>query len=202
MLNVGFLVMTTGSLLGLEGPIVWVSVYNDAHLEPKIMLRAEGEAVRVFKAAGFRLICTDGRGSYQRPSEDSVATHLFIRIMPDSKDLNEDTFGVSFLGENGHGIFADIFVGPAEKLSEDYKVSLAAVLGHVMAHEVGHLLLGFKAHSSQGIMRPHWQREELVQAAMGRLRFTDFQADVMQQTVRQGQESGTSVKITLREEWP
>ena len=48
-----------------------------------------------------------------------------------------------------------------------------------MAHELGHLLLGSNAHSSTGIMRAHWQGEELHRLSRGSLEFTSEQADHM-----------------------
>ena len=45
------------------------------------------------------------------------------------------------------------------------------MLGSVMAHEIGHLLLGSHAHAISGIMRGHWESGELHQIAMGTLRF-------------------------------
>ncbi|HEY8750297.1 MAG TPA: hypothetical protein VIM11_20095 [Tepidisphaeraceae bacterium] len=36
----------------------------------------------------------------------------------------------------------------------------AAVLGHVLAHEIGHVLLGHDGHSQEGLMKPHWSGRE------------------------------------------
>ena len=56
-------------------------------------------------------------------------------------------------------------------------------LGNVMAHEIGHLLLGPKAHSPAGIMKAKWNQQELQPAALASLRFTPQQADVIQNEV-------------------
>ena len=48
----------------------------------------------------------------------------------------------------------------------------AKVLGIVMAHEIGHLLLGFGAHSSAGIMSGRWGKFEMDLVAAGLLGFT------------------------------
>jgi hypothetical protein len=57
------------------------------------------------------------------------------------------------------------------------------VLGHTMAHEIGHLLLGSKNHASQGIMRPTWGARDIHLAKTGVLGFTDAQAERMQAQV-------------------
>jgi hypothetical protein len=59
-----------------------------------------------------------------------------------------------------------------------------------MAHEIGHLLLGTNAHSALGIMRPHWQGEELRRIGMGTLLFTP-------QQVRHIQARLVSISATL-----
>jgi hypothetical protein len=53
-----------------------------------------------------------------------------------------------------------------------YKVIL---LGHAMAHEMGHLLLPY-GHSATGLMRAEWDARDLRLAADGRLNFTSDQA--------------------------
>jgi hypothetical protein len=45
------------------------------------------------------------------------------------------------------------------------------MLGAVMAHELGHLLLGEHSHSSEGLMQAHWSTEQLKNMGMGNLLF-------------------------------
>ena len=60
-----------------------------------------------------------------------------------------------------------------------WRVNLAEILGSVMAHEMGHLLLGSNAHAISGIMRAHWESGELRRIAMGTLVFLPEQAKRM-----------------------
>jgi hypothetical protein len=57
------------------------------------------------------------------------------------------------------------------------------VLGDVIAHELGHLLLGSNAHSSSGIMAAELDREKIKAAGMGRLGFSPEQAARMHSTI-------------------
>ena len=57
------------------------------------------------------------------------------------------------------------------KLGRDLRMSVDVILGHAMAHELGHLLLHGKGSSSNGIMREQWDYGQLVQASAGRLLF-------------------------------
>ncbi len=48
-------------------------------------------------------------------------------------------------------------------------------LGHLIAHEIGHLLLGKDSHAPRGLMRYPWKARDLKQAAWGGLTFTGGQ---------------------------
>jgi len=66
-------------------------------------------------------------------------------------------------------------------------VDLAGILGSVMAHEIGHMLLGSHAHAISGIMRGHWESSELHQIAMGTLLFLPLQEQRMRLRARSGE---------------
>jgi hypothetical protein len=56
----------------------------------------------------------------------------------------------------------------------------------VMAHELGHLLLGINAHSSTGIMRPVWNDDDIVAASKGNLYFTQAQGQILRTRLESG----------------
>jgi hypothetical protein len=111
-------------------------------------------------------------------------THLAVRIVPRSARSTSEVFGVAFLSEEGTGCYSDVFYERAMELHADWKVNLSDLLGNVMAHELGHLLLGSNSHSPAGIMHAHWQGEELQRLSRGNLRFTDEQAHHMRGKLR------------------
>jgi hypothetical protein len=55
----------------------------------------------------------------------------------------------------------------------------ALVLGCVIAHELGHLLLGTHEHSIAGIMQAHWGVKQIQLALMSRLYFLPQEARSM-----------------------
>jgi hypothetical protein len=103
-------------------------------------------------------------------------THLSLSIVPFQQDAEGSCLGVAFLSENQPGVYADVFYPSIERLFRDYGTNRSLVLGDVMAHEIGHLLLGTNAHFTIGIMRPRWRYEELEEVEKGTLLFTDTQA--------------------------
>jgi len=73
-------------------------------------------------------------------------------------------------------VHAHIFVGRAESLAAGASLPADVILGTVIAHEIGHLLLGTNSHSSKGIMRGQWEGSDLREAGEGKLGFTSEQA--------------------------
>ncbi len=67
---------------------------------------------------------------------------------------------------------------------EPSHASTSQLLGHVMAHELGHLLLPYGAHVVAGVMRPEWDRAQVKNAAKGLLTFTPDQAALIRERLQ------------------
>jgi hypothetical protein len=106
-------------------------------------------------------------------------THLAVRFVPHSASLTNEVFGAAFLSADGKGCYSDVFYNLVAGLHADWNIGLADILGNVIAHELGHLLLGSNSHSPAGIMRARWQAEELQRVAKGTLSFNAEQAEYM-----------------------
>ncbi len=162
---------------------ITVSVYDDADVPRAVLGEAEHQAAKIFARAEVEvtwLNCTTSRDkAAEGCNRFEKYEHLAMRIMRHSPHSQNDVFGVAFLSADGTGRYGDIFYDRATALQADWKVGLADILGNVMAHELGHLLLGTNSHSHIGIMKAHWQAEELRLLSRGDLGFTDQQADHM-----------------------
>ena len=168
-----------------QNPQVTVFVSDSANATERVVLEAERNAGRIFRQAEVDVewVNCGVKDRYQSEPQCGATTtsshSLIVRIIPHARTLGEDIFGVSFV-DHDTGTYADLFFEPIEQLHEQYKdIALAPILGGVLAHELGHLLLGSNAHSRDGIMQPHWTKEQLVQAAMGRMRFGKEEAAKM-----------------------
>ena len=53
---------------------------------------------------------------------------------------------------------------------------LDQLLGHAMAHELGHILLGTGSHAKTGLMQPGWGDSALDDISKGRLLFSSKDA--------------------------
>jgi hypothetical protein len=174
-----------GSTSFAEHAQVTVFVYDDAQVPSDTLSRAEQQAAKIFWRAGLDVIWLNRARINAGP--DTVANkeiegtgRLVLRIIPVAASSTSDTaFGVAFLAANGTGRYGDVFWERAEELHAKWNVDLGGILGSVMAHEMGHLLLGSNAHAISGIMRAHWESGELRRIAMGTLFFLPEQAKRM-----------------------
>lgn len=107
-----------------------------------------------------------------------------LRVLPSlaHHSLKADVFGFAI-----SPILASVYYEYAARLAveEEYvEFGARTILGCVIAHELGHLLLGPNSHSSQGIMQPRWGREQVRQLLTGTLLFTPEQARVLRAEAR------------------
>ena len=162
-----------------ENPRLSVFVFNDAQVSAGILSRAELRAAIIFERAGLQLTWVNrAHESDAHPSSLSAlgaTNHLVLRIVPHGARSARAEFGVAFLGRDGTGRYGDVFWGNIEELHRNCQIDAAGILGSVMAHEIGHLLLGAHGHAISGIMRGRWEDNELRQIAMGTLVFLPAQ---------------------------
>jgi hypothetical protein len=185
-LALGFVLFGSTSLHpagGQGAPIqLQVSVFNSSPISSSTIERAERHAGRVLRDAGVAVIWLNCPQDAQHEaslgpcSEASFPSHLHLRIARASRSLKATTVGISFVAEDGKGCYADLFYEPIRQLQEETHASPSVILGHAMAHELGHLLLGTNSHSSSGLMRAQWTGEDLAMASKGNLRFSQEQS--------------------------
>ena len=163
-------------------PQVTVSVHNDAGISLGILFQAESEASRIFRQSGLQirwLNCSLAPRVPENPVECTTAdfpAHLQLRIAKHSLNLNEFAMGISYLSTDGTGCYADLFYDRAQLIHQSSQVSVATLLGHGIAHEIGHLLLGTNSHAPAGLMRARWQPADLASASRGRLLFSPLES--------------------------
>lgn len=164
-----------------------VLVHNHADISQAVLDQAEAEAARVFRAAGIEIAWVDCGTDFgvEDPCHDIFRSNCFVlNIVRTGITSSDFVFGLSFLDEAGAGKYSDVFFDRIEQAHRDSGGDVSRLLGAVAAHELGHLLLGARAHSYAGIMTAHWKKEDLRHLGMGTLLFTHDQASVMKARVQ------------------
>jgi len=103
------------------------------------------------------------------------------------------TLGYAVASKEG-GTHASVFYQRVKEVAKGTVDSEPEILGHALAHEIGHLLLGSTAHDPTGIMHTDWTREDLHQMSWQYLFFSAEQAEVLRADALR--------RITLQESSP
>ena len=90
---------------------------------------------------------------------------LKVRILQSANDGGGETrrrLGDALIDRRTkRGVLATVFVDRTRRLAGDLGIDHQGLLGHTIAHELGHLLLATTTHAKAGLMRETWSREEL-----------------------------------------
>ena len=128
----------------------------DPHLISRL---AQGLATRIFAEIGIPL-----DWSSCEPADESSQTPIVVQLVSGKKEgLTSGVLGFA-MPDRRHII---IFFDRIETMQDTW-----TVLGHVMVHEITHVLQGVSRHSDNGLMKPHWSRDDLVRMRHKPLPFT------------------------------
>lgn len=162
---------------------ITVLVNNSAGVSRTVLRRAENDAGRIFHAAGVDIEWADWSSGIVVDVCQRIngSNEFVLHIVPTGKTTTDSVFGVAFLGEGGIGRYCNVFFDRIEETERRSGTGASHLLGAVAAHELGHLLLGSRAHARVGIMTPVWQEQSLRKIEMGTLFFTREQAAFMRE---------------------
>jgi hypothetical protein len=164
-----------------------VSLFNDAGVDSATLAEAQSRASVIFSHSGIEVdwfVCGPADPSDFLPRRTACSalvwpSHLSVRIRPRAVSVSAETFGQAFVNAEGEGLYSNVYYQNLARSSGHRDVSDGEMLGYVLAHELGHLLLGTNSHSTSGLMQPHWNSSTLRASALSSLRFTSAQSAVL-----------------------
>ncbi len=196
--------MAASNIASSPKPSITVLLYDDAGVSSAVMHAAEQEAGRIFSHSGIRTFWRDCSSTEPTAELECrppfVGKVLMMRVIPHARTLGPSMFGVSYLGANGSGAYGDVFYDRVLYLHEVARIDTARLLGHVLAHELGHLLLGSNAHASMGIMRAQWAGNDLSALSRGTFLFSSAQEGQMRGRL-QAADTDPSVAVSALKGW-
>ena len=167
---------------------ITISVYDYANVSTELLAAAEEDARRIFLQAGVETLWATCLPKPQKaqPSDCQTvdATHLMLKILPraisaQARDRS-DVLGTALVDAKGIGYYAYVFYDSIRRVAEERRLG-HALLGDVLSHEIGHLLLGSNSHSVSGIMAAHWHGGEMRRISEGAMLFTPGQSRTLRE---------------------
>jgi hypothetical protein len=162
-----------------------VQVYNSASVAPGTLIAAEDEGARIFREMGIAVRWLNCPLTISEAAANPICiapvppSRIAVRITSEMPaNLAESSLGVAFTET---GIYVTIYYPRVEESAKEGIANHSQILGHAIAHEMGHMLLGPVPHSRFGIMRGAWTAEDLRSIAMGAFLFKPYQSVLIRQ---------------------
>jgi len=109
---------------------------------------------------------------------------LVVKIMrgePENAFPGALGFALPFAHAGAH---AFVFYDRIERILLTVPSSVTRILGHALAHEIGHALLETAEHSQNDLMKGRWNKADFQRTAVSLLEFSPDQARVLQGNAR------------------
>jgi hypothetical protein len=164
-------------------------LHNYARVPSAVLTRAEDEATRIYHALGVDLVWVDlsARSTYPPPEMMStldITINVVSDVMAERKRAAGDVMGAAPGTPEQRGRLAYVFYRRVALLAHGAgNDAESKILGHVVAHEMGHLLLPANSHSPSGVMRADWDSQQLHRVVKGVLQFTPEQSELIRSNV-------------------
>jgi hypothetical protein len=180
---------------------VTVRVRDYAHVDAKTLAEAEQVAAGIFRKAAVEThwVEISQKGSEALTNMDTktlvnLQVHILPQEMANQLGMSDSVMGLA-PGKGPDRQLVYVFYQCVRKLAQkqvlaetkgnvSVHATIAQILGEMMAHELGHILLNLPSHSQTGIMRGDWDLKDLADVAYGCLFFTRQQAEIMRADVQ------------------
>jgi hypothetical protein len=169
-----------------------VRLYNTSGIPTPELLAGRNAAESILRDTGMdvrfrqcgRLVSPEDPAD---PCDDLLKpSEVVVRVIdapPFTANLLPEAYGVSYVvRETNHGWLATVFSDRIDRAATRAGVESGTLLGRVMAHEVGHLLLGTGYHGDAGVMRADWP-DSLLNREADEWRFSRLEAARMQRVL-------------------
>ncbi len=173
-----------------------VLVFNFRQIPIDVLAKAENAADGIFEHAGVHITwrdCPTGSQSCHK----GPGTVFFLAIMagPAQNRFLDTVSGQAVVADHLATVYYDYLPRtPGGRVSTS---DTSTLLGCVIAHELGHLLLGAHGHSLGGIMKASWDFGQTRRALMSGLFFLPEQGKLMKNVLREGTQPRESVTPAL-----
>ena len=174
-----------------------ITIYlQESHTVPfEILARGQMTATEVYSTIQIRLEWRQGVEPADQKAGEKIGIQ-FDAVVPEAFHPGALAFATPY-GNSGtriHILFDRVFkMGGTPRLA-------GALLGHVMAHEITHVLEAIARHSDTGVMKAHWDDHDLEQMAVRPLPFDPLDVQLVHQGLekRATQRAGRATDVANR----
>jgi hypothetical protein len=135
------------------------------------------------KTITTRMFAEIGVGIEWRHSANCDTTLGESLIVQFSTGVPEEQFpGALAYSRLADGVHIEVFYDRVSRAVEPRRVP--ALLAHVLAHEIAHMLEGISRHSAEGVMKAHWDERDFLQMSDKPLPFASEDVELIRRSAR------------------
>jgi hypothetical protein len=139
-----------------QGRTVTVFVTDSVLISSTDLVHAEAVATQILSTADVRLVFRSGLPKQETP-------FAFVAGIRNGASEYFKPGALAYAEPYGNSI-----VILYDRIAAIHRANTSDILGHVLAHEIVHMLRGDTAHSSVGLMKPHWTGDDYFEMMTGR----------------------------------
>jgi hypothetical protein len=173
----------------VEPLTIVVVVVDHAQIPERALTRAKAEAARIYRTLRINLVWSHSLGSSVQPwmIVNIVSRPIGATVsVPESlaaKSADWQVLGVAPGHKERRDLVAWAFYERILDTATLLGLDPGLLLGHVIAHEMGHLLLPYDTHSQTGLMRAGWNKSQAANAVVGTLTFNPDEFALIRRTM-------------------
>jgi len=157
-------------------PVVFACLTNETYVMGGILQSGEQAAAHIFSSIGVEL-----RWSCDERAPNAISIRLAARV---PKQFGKETLAYAFPFAR-QGVRITVFYHRLEPLFEEHQGYAGSIFGHVLAHEIAHVLERVDSHSQTGIMRGRWDENDFVSMKFNAFRFAPEDRQSIRENVEQ-----------------
>jgi hypothetical protein len=156
-----------------HGPALTVYLHHGPNAAAGEICRAESIAARILAGAGVHV---DWRSGTHRAPTQVETIEIQLDDSPPTKDASSEALGYALL-QRTESVRIHIFLDRIHALDRR-RTGLA--LGHVLAHEIGHVLEGVSRHSETGALKANFDAADMRAIFKAPLQFAPVDVALIQ----------------------
>jgi hypothetical protein len=139
-----------------DDPVVCACLKSETFVMGGVLWSGKQAASQIFESIGvtLRWSCPEQTGI------EAASDNILIRLVPRvPKKFRKGTlaYALPFARE---GVRITVFYDRLEPILQDHLAFAGSIFGHVLAHEIAHVVERVDAHAETGLMRGHWNEED------------------------------------------
>ena len=175
-----------------ETPDVRIRILDYARIANDVIARAQQRVTDIYKIIGVQVrwqvtVCPPAPSSSVADTLTEPSDFVVIVLSPNmSRRLKvaRDVVGMAIVPPQGGGRIAYVLFDRVTRVARTARLDVTDILGMVMAHEIGHLMLPDGSHSDSGLMRADWKIKELHRPLHAAFEFTIPEGEAIRRHLR------------------